>query len=141
MLEEIRKFMPQAYKIITQIENKKSLDKLWPGLPSISVDYAIMEKTKKAALLPADCGWLDLGSWGAIEEVLKRDKCGNIYRGNCISIADKDTLVWSEKGLVATIGLENIIVVNTEDALLVCRKDMAQEVKKITRLLKENKLK
>jgi mannose-1-phosphate guanylyltransferase len=141
MLGEIRRFSPQAYKIITQIKNKKSLDKLWPGLLSISVDYAIMEKTKKAALLPADCGWLDLGSWRAIEEVLKRDKCGNIYRGNCVSIADKDTLVWSNKGLVATIGLENIIVVNTEDALLVCRKDLAQEVKKIARLLKENKLK
>ncbi len=141
MLEEIKKFAPRVYKITIQIKNKKDFNRLWPKLPSISIDYAIMEKTKRIALLPADCGWMDLGSWEAIGEIAKKDKNGNIFQGKSIDIGSKDTLVWSGKRLVTTLGLDNIIIVDTEDALLVCRKDRSQDVKKAVRLLKQKNFK
>lgn len=137
MLEEIKKFMPKAYKAIMKFGDKTYFGRLWHHLPSISIDYAIMEKTDRVALLPADCGWIDLGSWEAAAEVAKKDKNGNIFRGNHIDIGSKNTLVRPDKRLIATLGLNNIIIVDTQDALLVCRKDMSQEVKKIVGLLKK----
>jgi len=141
MLEEIKKFAPRVYKIIMQVKNKKDFNRLWHRLPSISVDYAIMEKTRRMALLPAACGWIDLGSWEAIGEIAKKDKNGNIFQGKSIDIGSKDTLVWSDKRLITTLGLNNIIIVDTEDALLVCRKDMSQDVKKAVGLLKQKNFK
>jgi len=121
--------------------NKKDFSRLWHKLPSISIDYAIMEKTKRMALLPADCGWIDLGSWEAVVEIAKKDKNGNIFLGKFIDIGSKNTLVWSDKRLITTLGLNNIIIVDTEDALLVCRKDMSQDVKKAVGLLKKKNFK
>jgi mannose-1-phosphate guanylyltransferase len=140
ILSEIREFVPQAYKTIMKIKDKADINKLWPKLPNISFDYAIMQKTKKTVLLPAEYGWMDLGCWEAIETVVKKDSSGNVLKGNCIDIGSKNILVWSDKRLVATIGLENIIIVDTKDALLVCTKDKAQDVKKIVQALKEKNL-
>lgn len=137
ILEEIKKFMPHAYNTLTKIKKRKDINRLWHKLPSISVDYAIMEKTKRMVLLPADCGWIDLGSWEALGEIVKKDKDGNIFRGKNIDIGSKNTLVWSDKRLITTLGLNNIVIVDTKDALLVCRRDMSQDVKKIVKLLKQ----
>jgi len=139
ILEETKKFIPDIYNTVMQI--KKDFSRLWQKLPSLSIDYAIMEKTKRMALLPADCGWIDLGSWEAIGELAKKDKNGNIFRGKHIDIGSKNTLVWSDKRLITTLGLNNIIIVDTEDALLVCRKDMSQDVKKVVGLLKKKDFK
>ncbi len=141
MLEEIKKFIPGVYEIVMQIKNKKDLSRLWHRLPFISIDYAIMEKTKRMALLPADCGWIDLGSWEAIGEIVKKDKDGNVFRGKSIDIGSKNTLVWSDKRIVTTLGLNNIIIVDTEDALLVCHQDRSQDVKRIVGLLKQKRFK
>ncbi|MDD5165815.1 MAG: mannose-1-phosphate guanylyltransferase [Candidatus Omnitrophica bacterium] len=141
MLEEIRKFQPGTYEIIKKIKSGGAIKKLWSKLLNISVDYGIMEKTKKMALLPAHYGWKDIGSWQAVEETLKKDKNGNILVGNCISLESKNNLVWSDNRLVATLGLEDLIIVNTSDALLVCAKNKAQEVKKIVQILKQKNIK
>lgn len=141
MLEEIKRYSPSDIKIISRIKDKSSLEKLWPRFTSISIDYAIMEKTKKMALIPSDFGWMDLGSWKAIEYFSKKDKCGNIFKGNCIDIGSKNTLAWSSNRLLATLGLDNIIIVDTNDALLVCSKDKTQDVKKIVHILKQKNLK
>ncbi len=141
ILEETKKFMPAAYNSVMLMKNKESFNRIWHKLPSVSVDYAIMEKTMRMALLPANCGWTDLGSWEAIAEIAKKDKNGNIFRGKNIDIGSKNTLVWSDKRLVTTLGLENIIIVDTKDALLVCRRDISQLVKKVVELLKQNNFK
>ena len=138
-LEEVSKFAPGVYKIIMKIKNDFQLRTLWPKLPSVSFDYAVMEKTKTTALLVADYGWMDLGSWEALDAVLKKDKNGNIFRGNCVSLDNKNTFIWSDERLVAALGLDNLIIVNTEDALLVCRKDKSQDVKKVVQILKLKK--
>jgi mannose-1-phosphate guanylyltransferase len=137
VLAEVKRILPGAYRIINKIKNEKDARKLWPSLPRISFDYAIMQKTRKAAVLPADYGWSDLGSWKAVEEIMPRDKHGNVFKGNCLDIDSRNTLVWSDKRLIATLGLKDLIIVDTEDALLVCQKDMAQQVKQVVQLLKK----
>lgn len=140
MLEEIKKFVPQDFKLIIKIRDKKSLNRLWPKISSISIDYAIMEKTHKIALIPADFDWTDLGSWQSVERLVKKDKSGNIFLGKCLDLGSKNTLAWSDKCLLATSGLDNIIIVVTKDAVLACAKDKAQDVKKIVQILKEKNL-
>jgi len=141
ILGEIRKLMPKTYAVILQIKNKQDLTRLWAKLPAISFDYAVMEQTKKAVVLPVDCGWSDCGSWQAIAELLKKDKQGNIFRGKCLDLGSKNSFVWSDNRLVATLGLDDTIVINTRDALLVCPKQRAQDVKKIVQIFKQNKYK
>jgi mannose-1-phosphate guanylyltransferase/mannose-6-phosphate isomerase len=140
MLGEISRYAKATYKIITEIKGRKSLNKLWQRLPFISIDYAVMEHSRKIALLPADYGWTDLGSWQSLGEVIKKDRQGNIFKGNCIDMDSRNSIVWSEHKLAATLGLDNIFVINTEDALLVCRADRAQEIKELVELLKQRKL-
>ena len=141
MLQEIKKFSPRNYGIMNKIKDTKSLKQLWERFSSLSIDYAIMEKTHKMALVPADFGWSDLGSWQAVDSLFKKDKNGNIFKGNCIDMGSKDVLAWSSGRILATIGLNNIIVVETKDALLVCAKDKAQQIKKLVEALKQKNLK
>ena len=140
MLREINRFMPYAHKIMISIKGEKSLNRLWSKLPSLSIDYAVMEKTKRMVLLPLFCDWLDLGSWQALAEIMKKDKNGNIFRGTCVDIGSKNSFVWSDSRLIATLGLSNIIVMDTKDALLVCPKDKAQEIKSVVQILKQRYL-
>lgn len=141
LLEEIRKLMPKAYSIITRMQNKKDIERLWFKFPCISFDYAIMEKTKKGVVLPAGYGWSDLGSWQALETMIKKDKNGNIFQGKCIDLGSRNSLVWSDKRVVATLGLDNLIIADTKDALLVCLKNRTQDIKKIVEILKRKDFK
>jgi mannose-1-phosphate guanylyltransferase / mannose-6-phosphate isomerase len=103
--------------------------------PSISVDYAVMEKTKQAAVRPVECGWNDVGSWSSIWEVKEKDANGNAAPPNSIALDTKNTLVSSKK-LVAMIGLEDIVIVDTDDALLVAHRSQTQKTKEVVEALK-----
>ena len=103
--------------------------------PSISVDYAVMERTKHAAVRPVDCGWNDVGSWSSIWEVRDKDDQGNAVPSNSIAIDTKNTLVSSQR-LVAMIGLEDLVIVDTDDALLIAHRSQAQKTKDIVDTLK-----
>lgn len=141
LLEEIKKITPSQYCIIAKINDKKDLSRLWPKFDTISIDYSIMQKSKRLALVPLDSGWVDLGSWQSIEYLMPKDKKGNIFKGRCIDIGSSNTFVWSDNRLLATVGLNNIIIVNTKDAILVCEKNKTQEVKNVVRVLKQRNLK
>jgi mannose-1-phosphate guanylyltransferase/mannose-6-phosphate isomerase len=104
--------------------------------PSISVDYAVMEKTEKAAIVPAAMGWNDVGSWSALWDVGQRDGDGNRFRGDVIAHDTRASFVHSGKQLVAMVGVENIVVVASEDAVLVAAKERSQDVKLIVDRLK-----
>jgi mannose-1-phosphate guanylyltransferase/mannose-6-phosphate isomerase len=106
--------------------------------PNISIDYAVMEKTKAAAMLPLDVGWSDVGSWSSLWEIAPRDERGNAVEGDALLLDTKNCLVHSERSLVATIGLEDLIVVDTPDALLVADKARAQEVSGLVAKLKQS---
>jgi len=140
MLQEIKKLAPQTGKLIVGIDSKKEMASTWPKLPSISIDYAIMEGTARAVVLPVDYKWTDLGSWQALEEIMPQDKRRNVLKGNCFDIGSSNIFVWSAKRLTATVGLKDIIIVDTDDALLVCHKDKAQDVKKLVQSFKKSKL-
>jgi mannose-1-phosphate guanylyltransferase / mannose-6-phosphate isomerase len=104
--------------------------------PSISIDYAVMERTKRAAMLPIDVGWSDVGSWSSLWRIAPRDTDGNFVRGDAILEDSRNLYVHSERSLVATIGVENLIIVDTPDALLVADKDRSQDVSKVVAALR-----
>ncbi len=115
------------------------LDKTaFSAAPSISVDYAVMEKTELSAMLPIDVGWNDIGSWSSLWDVAPHDKEGNFVNGDAILVDSRNNYVHSEKGLVSTIGVNNLIIVDTPDALLVADKSRAQEVSTIVSKLKRS---
>lgn len=105
--------------------------------PRISVDYAVMEKTDRAAVLPIDVGWNDVGSWSSLWEIASRDGAGNHTEGEALLEDTRDTFVYSDRALVSTIGVDNLVIVNTPDALLVADKERAQDVSKIVQTLKD----
>lgn len=106
------------------------------GCPNDSIDYALMEKTSRAVVVTADLGWSDIGSWQALYEVLQKDEKGNVSQGNVILQDTKNSLVRAENMLVATVGLEDTLVVETTDAVLVAPLARAQDVKKLVKTLK-----
>ena len=104
--------------------------------PSISVDYAVMERTGLATMLPIDVGWNDVGSWSSLWDIAPRDDSGNFVNGEAVLEDTRNTYVHAEKGLVATIGVENLVIVDTPDALLVASRDRAQDVSKVVAALR-----
>ena len=145
-LQEIERHMPELYKGLEAVRASIGTGKeaevvrdLFSRLPSVSIDYGIMEKTDRAAVVPADIGWSDVGSWTALEEVTDKDASGNIISGNVVDIDSRDSVVYADQRLVATIGLRDTIVVDTPDATLVCSRDRAQDVKKVVDELKKRK--
>lgn len=104
--------------------------------PSDSIDYAVMEKTDDAAVLPINVGWNDVGSWSALWEVADQDSDGNAHHGDVLAEQCRNTLAWSDQRLVALLGLEDVVVVDTADAVLVAHKDKVQDIKGIVGKLK-----
>ena len=144
LLAEIEKHRPSLHNGLVEI--RKSIGtgdeadvvrEVFKKLEPISIDYAVMEKTDRATVIPADIGWSDVGSWTALDDVSDRDASGNVVIGNVIDIGSHDSIIYAEKRLVATIGLKDTVVVDTPDATLVCSKDRAQDVKKIVDELKK----
>ncbi len=107
--------------------------------PEDSIDYAVMEKTSKAAMVPLDAGWSDLGSWSSVWDVMKKDKHNNVIVGDVIAQDCNNSLFFAEDHLIAAIGVEDLVVVDTSDALLISRKDRVQDVKKIVDQIKISK--
>ncbi|WP_295364451.1 mannose-1-phosphate guanylyltransferase/mannose-6-phosphate isomerase [Arenimonas sp.] len=104
--------------------------------PSDSIDYAVMEKTTAAAVLPINVGWNDVGSWSALWEIADQDPDGNAHHGDVLALGCRNTLAWGGRRLVSLLGLQDVIVVDTDDALLVAARDQVQQVKDIVARLK-----
>jgi mannose-1-phosphate guanylyltransferase len=104
--------------------------------PDESVDYAVMEKTESAVVIPLDAGWSDLGSWSALWELKEKDAEGNVTEGDVIALDSRDSLIMSKDRLVTTLGVSDLIVIDTPDALLVADKNHIQDVKKIVGRIK-----
>jgi mannose-1-phosphate guanylyltransferase len=116
-----------------------TLKEVWEAIPKKSLDYAVMEGAEKIAVLPVDIGWSDVGSWDALFDVLELDESGNGFKGasaNRLMLKTKNSLVYSDK-LTVTIGVENLVIVDTSDVLLVCHRDNAQDVKEVVNMLKD----
>jgi len=139
IIEEFEKYSPEISRVIRNI---KCTDNTVPftefdKMPSISIDYAIMEKSDKLVMLELNSGWKDLGSWKSIYEVSPKDENNNVFVGKVLDKGSKNSFVYSSSKLVATIGLEDTVIVETEDAILACKKDKTQEVKQVYETLKQ----
>ena len=129
---------------INQDKSEKSdnnLLEIWDKIPKISIDFAIMEDAEDMAVIPVDIGWSDVGSWDALFDVLPRDRFGNCKRGKLshenVQLDSEGTLVISDRFTV-TIGVDDIIVVDSDDALLICTRDRAQDIKQVVEYLRGN---
>ena len=111
---------------------------LFEKCPSESVDYAVMEKTDKAAVVALDAGWSDIGSWSALWDVSTKDETGNSLTGDVIARDTANTLVRADSRLVATVGVDNLVIIETKDALLVAHKDKVQDVKSVVEQIRDD---
>lgn len=140
LLNEAKSHAPEIYQLSNNFDFTKD-DKIpfveFDKMPSISIDYAIMEKSDKITLVKLESDWNDLGSWQSIYDISKKDESGNVFVGHVLDEGSKNSFVYSSSKLVATIGLEDTVIVETEDAILACKKDMTQNVKHIYETLKK----
>jgi mannose-1-phosphate guanylyltransferase len=150
ILEEIKRYLPDIYEELVRIDEsigtdnfKTTLERSYARMKSISIDYGVMEKTEKAYVIKASFDWSDVGSWEEVYNLAQKDSNGNCINSpseNVVAINTKNCLIETDGKLVATVGLDNLIIVVTDDAVLVCRKDMSQNVKLIVDYLKRKNL-
>lgn len=118
-------------------QDSKAIKNIFERIPAISIDYALMEKTKGVLMGEGDFGWSDVGSWSSLADLWPKDGNGNAQRSECVTLNAKNNLVYNPDKLTTLIGVDNLIIVNTKNALLVCRKDLDQKVKEIVDIIKE----
>lgn len=140
ILDELKKWAPDIVDVIDSIDFTSS-DNVpfteFEKMPNISIDYAVMEKSDRIGFVELKSDWKDLGSWESIYDVSKKDSNGNVFVGHVLDKDSKNSLVYASSKLVATIGLEDTVIVETEDAILACKKECAQEVKEVYETLKQ----
>lgn len=153
ILEEIQTHLPDLYDKLSSIvshtikNNRKYAyrildsegEKIYGSLPFVSIDNAILEKSKRVAVIPAKIQWSDVGAWDALLEVAEKDADGNVFTENVTPLNCSGSIIQGEDRIIAAVGLKDLIVVDTPDALLVCNKNQAQEVKQLVNQLKEKK--
>lgn len=143
ILSNIETFLPDLHAGLGTIrasigteEQEAVLEKTFAGFSSVSIDYGIMEKAKNIYILPGTFGWDDVGSWLAVGRIKKSNENGNVVDGNVITIDSRDNIIQGEEKLIATIGIEDLIIVDTKDATLICEKNSAADIKKVLENLK-----
>jgi len=144
-LKELEKFNPRMLSVCREALAAAKVDldfirldkTIFSTCPADSIDYAILEKTDKAVVIPLDAGWNDVGSWSALWDVTEKDASGNAISGDVITKDTRNSYVFAENKLVTVIGLQDVIVVETKDAVMVAAKDKVHEVKQIVEQLKK----
>jgi mannose-1-phosphate guanylyltransferase/mannose-6-phosphate isomerase len=142
-LNALQEYSPEIYNASENAFNaaQHDMDFIRVGIeefkkcPSDSIDYAVMEKVKNAVVIPVDIGWSDVGSWSALHQIGEQDENNNIFIGDIVSVSTKNSYVRAEHKLVTTIGIEDLIIVDTDDALLVANKNRVQDIKQIVEKL------
>lgn len=143
ILKEIKIYLPKVYHQIIQIKDKQDIENIWHKIKPISIDYGLLEKSKNLVCVLAKFYWRDLGSWDALCQILPKDRKNNIILSESIDLDSIDTFIYSQvpQRLIATVGLKGLIIVDTPDALLVCKKEKSQEIKRLVELLKKKRKK
>ena len=144
-LAELNKFNPEIFKVCEEAIHNKTEDldfiritkELFEKCPDESVDYAVMEKTSDSVVIPLDAGWSDVGSWSSLFEISEKDVSNNAVFGDVITHDTVNSYIRAEERLVAALGVNDLVIVDTKDALMVAHKDSTQDVKKIVNYLKE----
>jgi mannose-1-phosphate guanylyltransferase len=142
ILHEIRRYLPDLAQGLTPVAEAitshrlaRAVAEVYPGLPSISIDVGVMERAQDVWGIPGDFGWSDVGSWRALSELLPADGQGNVVVGEQLGLETSGCFIYSPKKPVATIGVHDLVVIETDDVLLICPKERDQEVRKLVELL------
>ncbi|ECH1127289.1 mannose-1-phosphate guanylyltransferase/mannose-6-phosphate isomerase [Salmonella enterica subsp. diarizonae] len=143
-LNELKKFRPDIYSVCEQVVSASYRDldfiripeALFKDCPAESIDFAVMEKTEHCILCPIDIGWSDVGSWQSLWDISEKTDKGDVCKGDILTYNTKNNYIYSESALVAAVGVEDIVIVQTKDAILVSKKSDVQDVKKIVEMLK-----
>ena len=146
LLDEMRRLQPELRASLDRIatawgspEQGEVLLEEWSRLPASTIDEGIMARAERVAVVPAEMGWSDVGDWHGLGELMEQDALGNSVRGDLVEYETKNNTVWSETNrLVALVGVENVVVVDTRDALLVVDRSRAQDVRRIVDRLEES---
>lgn len=144
LASELRRLQPEILDGVHEIarswnrrDRERVLSRIWNELPNTTIDTGVMELAERVAVVPSEMGWSDVGDWHGLGELIEQDSSGNATRGDLIQIDTQDSVVWSEsRRTVATIGIDNIVIVDTDDALLVVHRDRCQDVRKVVDELK-----
>ncbi|HET6370735.1 MAG TPA: mannose-1-phosphate guanylyltransferase/mannose-6-phosphate isomerase [Nitrospiria bacterium] len=143
ILEEIERHVPSLHEALVRIgealgtdREAETLSEVYPSLKPLSIDEGVLERTDRVAVVPCDMGWSDVGSWSALDDVVKRNAEGNLVEGNVINIGSRNSILYGGKRVLAAVGVSDLVVVDTDDATLVCSKGAAQEVKQVVSALK-----
>lgn len=143
ILDNMKSMLPDLHQGLLNIaeaigtdKQEMVLEKVFPELESVSIDYGVMEKAENIFILPGVFGWDDVGSWLAVERIQKSNESGNVVTGNIITINSKNNIIQGGKKLIAAVGLENLIIVDTEDATLICDKGSTPDIKLVLENLK-----
>jgi mannose-1-phosphate guanylyltransferase / mannose-6-phosphate isomerase len=132
VLEACNRYLPDLYRELARLQdkdNRPSLAEVYGRIPSISLDHGILEKAGNVVVVPVEMGWNDVGTWEALHEIFPKDERNNVLMGRVLDQGSRDSVFYAQSRLVATIGLDRAIVVDTPDATLICHRDRAQEVK------------
>ncbi|MBS6489621.1 mannose-1-phosphate guanylyltransferase/mannose-6-phosphate isomerase [Citrobacter freundii] len=143
-LEELKKYRPDIYSICEQVisSSYRDLDfirlpeEIFKDCPTESIDFAVMEKTDRCVVCPVDIGWSDVGSWQSLWDISEKTHTGDVCKGDVLTYNTKNNYIYSESALVAAVGVEDVVIVQTKDAILVSKKSDVQDVKKIVEMLK-----
>jgi mannose-1-phosphate guanylyltransferase/mannose-6-phosphate isomerase len=142
-LEALESYLPEIHQGLARLAqdaSREALTEIYRDFPNISLDHGIMERAANVAVVPVEMSWNDVGTWGALQELFPRDERGNVIHGRVLDRHSKGCTFYAQDRLVATIGLENIIVVDTPDATLICHRDRVQEVKDLVEELQRRQM-
>lgn len=140
-MEMVKQHQPQIYAATQTLAEKNealAAADVYASMPDLSIDYGLLELADNVAVVPVDMGWSDLGSWESIYQQRGKDAQGNMLEGDVLAIDSQDNLLWSEHGLVATLGVANLAVVQTRDATLICPRERVQDLKQLVAAVKES---
>lgn len=142
--DEINRHQPQLAKAVQKVHalmisgaDPQRIEAAYKKVPSVSIDNGVMELSAHAAMIPVGFGWSDVGNWSSLEEVAPRDKAGNVVSGRVIDMDSSNSVLYADRRVVATIGLTDMVVVDTPDATLICPKSRSQDVKQMVEILKQ----
>lgn len=146
LLDEMRRLLPELYESLMVIaeaweteEREATLERCWPLLHDVTIDHGIMEHADRVAVVPASFGWTDLGDWHSLAEMLAQADGDNVVlRGRHIAEDTRSTLVFGNDRTIATLGVENLVIVDTDDVVFICDRSRAQDVRKLVQRLKES---
>ena len=143
MMEEFKNYMPELYSALNHLNERmlskdfpKILEEEYSKLKSISIDYGVMEKAKEVYIIRSRFGWNDVGAWDEVYNINEKDKDGNVKQGRTVTINTKNCLIINDQKIAAVIGVEDLLIINTDNGLLICRKGDSQSVKEVVDYLR-----